>query len=102
MIQIDIHTENAAFAPESGDAAWRLEAARLLPMLARQLANGRSLPFRLRDVNGNPVLRVNEVDTEEEEVQVILIDGHLHHWLAKSGTWIPFHPKKGQRMRMRR
>ncbi|MFT4177415.1 MAG: hypothetical protein QM627_12270 [Luteolibacter sp.] len=102
MIQIDIHTDNAAFAPESGDTAWRLETARLLESLARHLANGRKIPFKLRDVNGNPVLRVNEVDISQEEVSVILIDGQLHHWLPTSGTWIPFEPKPGQRMKMRR
>ncbi|MFT3991734.1 MAG: hypothetical protein QM680_10040 [Luteolibacter sp.] len=102
MIRIDLHTDNAAFAPESGDIAWRLETARLLEALARQIANGRKLPIKLRDTNGNQVLNVSEVDPDEEEISVILIEGQLHQRLAKSGTWIPFQPNPGQKMRLRK
>jgi len=102
MIRIDLHTDNAAFAPESGDTAWRLETGRLLEALARQIANGRKLPLKLRDTNGNPVLHVSEISQTEQEVAVILIEGRLHHRLTSSGPWIPFDPAPGQKMRLRK
>jgi hypothetical protein len=59
MITIKINTDNEAFKGSNG----RAEVARLLKNLAVEFEQGRSIPRRIIDTNGNPVGSVSYKDS---------------------------------------
>jgi len=103
MISIEIHTGNAAFDFDDPENGWRNEISKLLRELSERVHERESFPMKIRDSNGNAVGFADHLPVKsKDEIVVTIIAGKLYRWKFFPGEWIPFDPKAGDLMRMRR